>query len=595
MLRWVILCLGCCLACSEPNYVVDVPEAPPVMTTHLPFPSFLDKFPPDAPRLAALWWNQEIDQLTLTPDENGDIRVDPSGAGFSLPIADGTQGLELAFSFFLEPGGKLMLQLGSAHQLLFGERKDTDSEDVAGSLLQGDQLLAQPKLDAARDAGLWQDVQLALQWQDQQGLLSLGLVLNGQEVYAQQAFPAEAMPAQLAIATENTSLILKDAGLKTYDGSKVGMPGLVYKVYDLPSQSTAEDSLPDFSTMRPTIENQSDSLSFRLSGADREFGLVMEGRVVIPREGAYMFSLKQQGSAQLWIDGQLVVDYNGENEYTDPPRYGTISLSQGEHDYRLLYAKQHRGWKYGLECWVEGPGVARHALHAPGSARIFENPVPQWLSAEEEVVLQRGFVMFDRKKRTHAASVGFPVGQHFNYDLGNMSWLQCWEGRFINTREMWVNRGEPQLAQAGGFPISQHGLPSLAYLEETNTPWPEQLQEEQGMRFKGYQWNEADEPILQYQLKEGSLTDYIRPGDTGRSMQRTLSIAGLSSPAWLLLARSSSILNLGEGSFGIAGPRYMLTGDPELLSQAVVRRAGSFQELVLPITQDQTLSYSITW
>lgn len=115
------------------------------------------------------------------------------------------------------------------------------------------------------------------------------------------------------------------------------------------------------------------------------------------------------------------------------------------------------------------------------------------------------------------------------------------------------------------------------------------------MRFKGYQWNEADEPILQYQLKEGSLTDYIRPGDTGRSMQRTLSIAGLSSPAWLLLARSSSILNLGEGSFGIAGPRYMLTGDPELLSQAVVRRAGSFQELVLPITQDQTLSYSITW
>ena len=93
----------------------------------------------------------------------------------------------------------------------------------------------------------------------------------------------------------------------------------------------------------------------------------------------------------------------------------------------------------------------------------------------DRVLVQRGFVPFDPRKRLYAASVGTPAGVHYAYDFESGTVLRAWRGLFIDTYAMWENRGNDQTAVANGPALTFHAKPTIALIEyAANGDWPEQ-------------------------------------------------------------------------------------------------------------------------
>lgn len=97
--------------------------------------------------------------------------------------------------------------------------------------------------------------------------------------------------------------------------------------------------------------------------------------------------------------------------------------------------------KSGKEGW--------QALHAKQSELEYSKTVLNEIQPTTQPVFQRSFVLFDNKKRTHAINIGFPEGGHYSYDTKQGALLPVWRGGFLNTTDMWHERGEEQI----GAPI----------------------------------------------------------------------------------------------------------------------------------------------
>ena len=91
------------------------------------------------------------------------------------------------------------------------------------------------------------------------------------------------------------------------------------------------------------------------------FALVFEGSILIPRTGTYTFATASDDGSCLYIDGQLVVDNDGDHGMRE--RKGEVALEAGRHRFLLSYYDQAGG--DGLFAFWEGPGVERERI--PGA------------------------------------------------------------------------------------------------------------------------------------------------------------------------------------------------------------------------------------
>ena len=82
------------------------------------------------------------------------------------------------------------------------------------------------------------------------------------------------------------------------------------------------------------------------------FGLRAVGQLLIPSDGIWTFNLGSDQSAQLYIDGQLVINDDASHSYRW--RSGTVNLSAGQHDIEVRYWE---GWnEAGLALTWTPPG-----------------------------------------------------------------------------------------------------------------------------------------------------------------------------------------------------------------------------------------------
>ncbi len=143
--------------------------------------------------------------------------------------------------------------------------------------------------------------------------------------------------------------------------------------YDVGSPS----SMPDYDTMTPyatdvvpDINFTATGNNFATSGRQDFVGARFEGYVSIPELGAYRFYTTSDDGSLLYIDGQLVVDNDGNHTMTE--QWGVIALEPGLHAIRVDFF-QASGVS-GLIVEYEGPGVVRAPI--PPSAYRHDNPCP---------------------------------------------------------------------------------------------------------------------------------------------------------------------------------------------------------------------------
>lgn len=99
---------------------------------------------------------------------------------------------------------------------------------------------------------------------------------------------------------------------------------------------------------------------FSLEGAAEDhFAYDFNALINIPEKDVYIFHLTCDDGAQLYIDGELVVD-NGEAHSADKVASGKVALEKGLHDIRVVYYENYMGEVLNIE--IESRNMARQSL-----------------------------------------------------------------------------------------------------------------------------------------------------------------------------------------------------------------------------------------
>ena len=143
----------------------------------------------------------------------------------------------------------------------------------------------------------------------------------------------------------------------TKEKTEVSMEG---KIYFLPERST---KLPDFSTLTSVgsiwasewnITPRAFTQGFPgVTDRFEWFAVDYQGSVYVPKAGEYVFNLGSDDGSKLYLDDQVVVDFDKVHGYGE--KGGKVTLTQGDHTFRLSYFQGPRV-TIGLRLLVTPPG-----------------------------------------------------------------------------------------------------------------------------------------------------------------------------------------------------------------------------------------------
>lgn len=468
-----------------------------------------------------------------------------------------------------------------------------------------------PRANACRAPGLWQHLRIEFQAPrfDANGKKTKNarfakVVLNGFVIHENvevtgptrsAAFADEQPLGPLMIQGDHGSVALRRLAVKRFGPEPIRVENLRYKLFAGDFKQVGA-----YDAMTPTREGALEKFAHSAVEKSGKFALVFTGSLVVPRDGVYRFATESFAPARLVLDGRVVV--LPLDRGSQP---GLVTLKAGPHDFRLdlVHATNARP---SLELVAEGPGVAPQTLtvreREPRMGRRSSDTAAKQLPVEpkDHVLVQRGFVPFEPRKRLYAVSVGTPAGVHYAYDFETGSLLRAWRGNFINAAEMWEGRGNDQIAKPDGPALTFNGKPTIALIEYAqNGDWPEQpdaLWSSQGYVLEG-----GEQPVFLAHLAELAVRDRIAAAAEGRGLTRTIEVSGKlpSWSAWVLLAEAASITPQPDGSGWVIGAReWYLDWPARAGRQPVLRTVNGKQQLAVPLTGaalGKPISYTIVW
>jgi hypothetical protein len=532
--------------------------------------------------------------------------------------------LELDLEFLLTPGSNSGVYLQGRYEVqLFdswGKRAVTPADcggiyerwdDARGKGKEGFEGVA-PRANACRAPGLWQSLHIEFEAPrfDAAGrkvrpARFVKVVLNGFTLHENvevngptrsAAFTDEKALGPLMIQGDHGAVALRRLAVKRFEaGLEVKAENLRYKLY-------AGDfkQLGDYDRQQPTSEGVPSRFSQAAVEKSGKFALVFTGSLTVPRAGDYRFAIETGSFARLQIDGATVV--TPLDRATAP---GIIRLTEGKHDFRLDLRHTTNG-RPSLELVAEGPGVAPHTVTAReegggnrrGRRATEAKAIP--VEPSDRVLVQRGFVPFDPRKRLYAASIGSPAGVHFAYDFETGTVLRAWRGSFVDTAAMWEGRGEDQTAKPTGPALTFHGKPTIAMIEKAATgDWPDQP--EALWSPQGYELGADGTPVFLSALSDLTIRDRLTPLASGHGLARNLEIKGrlASWSTWVLLAEADRITPQPGGRGWIIGQReWFLDWPANSAHRPVIRSFNGRQHLAIPLSAgnlEKPVNYSIVW
>jgi hypothetical protein len=476
-----------------------------------------------------------------------------------------------------------------------------------------------PRINASRAPGLWQTFRILFQAPrfDAQGNKTANarfvrVVHNGVVIHENvevtgptraAAFDDERPLGPLMLQGDHGPVAFRNLRYKRYTGERLRVSGLRYRAYE-----GEFGDLTAATAGTPTREGTADGISTAPAAVVDRYALVFEGTLSAPAAGRYLFDLRFDwidddpqfagtvvGGGRLTIGGREVLLHEGRILSA----VAEADLPTGEHPFSLTIYK-NRPWtnRNAMALYVEGPGIARHALHDESAT---PSPLAGAIAVQPgaEPVVLRSFVQDGDAKLTHAVSVGDPLGVHYGYDLGRGALLYAWRGPFLEATEMWHARGERQLGQPLGSVLTNSAEAQLAFLDDPSQDWPGAAPAGQAFRPGGYALDEAGRPTFLYRLDGVEVEDRLRPADAGTTLHRELVLAAPDATGGLYvrLADAGRIHRLRDGSYEVGDGLYYVAverGGPS----PVVRESAGRQELLLPVRFRRgaaRVAYTIIW
>lgn len=539
-------------------------------------------------KLAGNWKNAQ--RVLMHPQKANFLKIEAGNgilvgtAGANAQTTLGPEDLMVELEFMLSPSGQANVLLPGGYAILLNDSWQNSKMDATASGSIGG---IAPLQNAQKAPGLWQKLRLQLRQARENKPAQLEqMLLNG--VLVQENI---VLKTPTNAAADNSLQLVAQAGTVAFrnveyqllkEAKPLSLTGLSYQLYKDWSEKT-EQLTPDKRIKQDTTSVLTQEWGIGM----RNYSVVYEGKMNAQEQGLYIFELAYIGHMTFEIDGKTLVTAQW-NEFSQKPVVQTVALSKGEHRFRLHY--HCTPWRRpALGVFVAMPGIRPYALHALSSLPEPE-PIPSMTVVPHgRTEMVRSFVQLtnEKGKRTHALSIGSPLGWHYTLDLNRASLLQFWKGQFADVTEMWYERGEPQLLKPLGLTIPTKGQTDLAPLVDTAAPWPDSVAE---ITYKGYRLDPVGNPAVMYRYQETELTDALAANANG--LTRTVSVNNaLTMPFYVRLAAASSIVQVEKGLYEINNQSYFVQIDPK--AKPILRTSNGQQELLMPLLKE--VRYSLIW
>ena len=171
--------------------------------------------------------------------------------------------------------------------------------------------------------------------------------------------------------------------------------------------------------------------------------------------------------------------------------------------------------------------------------------------------------------------------------------LEVWRGDFIDVREMWEDRGEPQLAKPLGTVLPLSAAPALAALADKDAVWPDSIAFDD-LQNQGYVLDKSKMPTFLYAANGADVSDKITVLNGGAALSRTISINNSKQPLYCRIAVGPSIEVHKNNTYTVGDKAYAIKVADG--AKAFIRKTQNGKELlVLLANATDSLTYSITW
>ena len=399
----------------------------------------------------------------------------------------------------------------------------------------------------------------------------------------------EVAKAPFRIQGDHGQVAFKNIYYELSEPSKLTFSPASYEYFEGVKEGVTKQSTPTATgpVTRPTI---------KLSPIQSNFVLTFKGKFNVPEADNYKISCQWNGLGTLIVDNDTIA--NGW--YLQPDEHSKIKqLSVGEHTYSIRYVKEFSWRKNGLGIFIQKPLTEKVSLTERTSLPE-PDPVPLVeLKTNDQPVLQRSFMMYGNKKKTHAISVGMPSGLSFSYDLNQGGFLHLWRGKFLNATEMWHDRGEPQTAEPMGTVVTSNDKFPLAYLASAETSFPDSLTKND-LKYKGYKLEKRNSfsgefmyPNFMYEYKGLKVNDITTPLDQFEGVNRNLKFEGEASQLYALMAEGSDIIEVGTNRYSVDNQNYYVQVFPTDTNKPIVRNSNGKKQLVMPLNGLKEVSYHL--
>ncbi len=415
------------------------------------------------------------------------------------------------------------------------------------------------------------------------------------------AFQDEKPTGPLMIQGDHGPVAIRNVNYKSYGIESVTLSKLMLKSYDGKFKS-----VEDFNALTPKREMPIEILAHQTPGSRDNFGGKITGTIHIPRAGKYLLNLtlrfipnetlptNPNGAGELLIAGKKLLTITGkDNNFATT----TTNLEAGDFPFELAYYKNFGFWyarSNDILLTIEGPGVQYTPLNQV--IRIEDAVSEILLIARNEPVMQRGFINHHGLKHTHTISVGEPDDANYTVDLGKGEFLQIWRGNFLDTTPMWHGRGETQLSVPLGSVIELPGKPSLTFLTDQNSVWPDSNATYNNL---GYDVDKAGRPVFKYTLGGAGVRESLASTDGGKKLAHSFTVTpgAETKEIWCRVAEGKDITLLPNGLYAINDRQYFIEL-PGAEKPVIRNTTKNTKEMLLPVKATNkvgVVTYSIVW
>ncbi|MEO6649028.1 MAG: family 16 glycoside hydrolase [Chitinophagaceae bacterium] len=460
-----------------------------------------------------------------------------------------------------------------------------------------------PSMNVCRAPGLWQHLKVTFRAPqiNEKGEKTANakfeeVYLNGTLVQEEvrlsgpsrnAVFSDEKSMGPLVFQSDDGPIAFRNIRYRMINTLNVTASGLKYRYF----KSDFKNEFPDLTKFNVSSQDTLSQLTGNVGKGDEVYALDITGDIKIPAQDNYTMSLLTNGMGRLYIDDQLLIE-RITSRWNNRFYTKQVSLTAGKHTVRIIYVKNIGGQKPALVLSIQGVNTDRLDLTDKGSAPARDVTDPIFLQPQGSPYLLRSFLNYGDKKLTHTISVGNPNQLNYSYDLKQGALIQIWRGEFLDVTNMWVQRGEPQLAIPRGSVTTLSDAPAVAILSDANAAWPDSVAFDE-LQNKGYTLDDERAPTFRYVIKGVNISDKISTGSVLASILRQLTATNPPANLYCRIASGVKIDLISEGIYRIDDKSYYVVIDKKY--KPLLRQTKNGYELIAPFENTPNLNYIITW